>query len=113
MPKPRQSGQTGGKPPGPKQDQMPINHARSQKDPGVQNHVGGSHPAARRALGAKASAHAVSRTHAASTPGSATSGPGAAGANTSGNLYNQDSIMSQSNAMDQDAGLSQGSDFNY
>jgi hypothetical protein len=109
MPKPRQVGQTGPKPEGPKQNQMPINHARNPKAPGVQNRAGGAHPAARRALAPKASSHAQRRASASSTPGAAVSGPGAGPV---GGL-NQDSLLNQSNAMDQDAGpgLSSNSDF--
>lgn len=85
-----------------------MNHAKSVKVAPTVNRQGGSHPAARRALGATASAHASRRATLAATPGAGT-GPQLNG----GGSFNQDSLLNVPNALDQDAGLSSGSDFTY
>lgn len=83
----RASGQVGAAPPGPKQDQMPVQHKRSTKVPPTVNHAGGAKPAARRALAPHASARAVRNTVMNSTPA----------------MANQDTSMNQMNAIDQDS----------
>lgn len=105
MAAPRQSGQTGAAPAGQKQDAMPVNHSKSVKPAPTVNRQGGAHPAARRALSQKASSHASRRATQAAQPGAGT--PGGTGS------MNQDSLLNVPNAMDQDAGLSSGSDFTY
>lgn len=78
-------GQVGAAPPGPKQNQLPINHKRTKKVAPTVNTLGGRHPAARRAL----SPHASSR----------------AAYNTMRNAVSpvQDSDFNQINPIDQDA----------
>lgn len=95
-------GQVGAKPRGPKQTSMGGAHKRNPKYPGVVNHAGGSHPAARRALSPKASQRAVSNTQRSSNTPS--------GRNYSTGL-DQDQALNQSNAMDQDSSPMQPGEF--
>ena len=103
----RQTGQVGPKSPGQKQDAMPVNHTRSVKVPPTTNTRGGAHPAARRALGSKASSHAQQRVQAANM-----STPGTPGAKADMNAQ-QDTGLNLANNADQDAMPAPGGAFGY